>query len=64
MTFYDAAKSTQNVFFTFEIKEGYLLIKTKTTLYKFGRTVRVPCEIHGNTMIWDPDGDNVTYTRQ
>lgn len=64
MTLYDAGKSTDNVDFTYEMNDGYLLIQTKTTLYKFGRTVRVPCEIHGNTMIWDPDGDNVTFTRQ
>lgn len=64
MTLYDAGKSTENVDFTYEMNDGYLLIQTKTTLYKFGRTVRVPCEIHGNTMIWDPDGDNITFTRQ
>ena len=64
MTLYDTGKSTENVDFTYEMNDGYLLIQTKTTLYKFGRTVRVPCEIHGNTMIWDPDGDNVTFTRQ
>ena len=64
MTLYDAGKSTDNVDFTYEMNDGYLLIQTKTTLYKFGRTVRIPCEIHGNTMIWDPDGDNVTFTRQ
>lgn len=64
MTLYDAGKSTDNVDFAYEMNDGYLLIQTKTTLYKFGRTVRVPCEIHGNTMIWDPDGDNVTFTRQ
>lgn len=64
MTLYDADKSTDNVDFAYEMNDGYLLIQTKTTLYKFGRTVRVPCEIHGNTMIWDPDGDNVTFTRQ
>lgn len=64
MTLYDSGKSTDNVDFTYEMNDGYLLIQTKTTLYKFGRTVRVPCEIHGNTMTWDPDGDNVTFARQ
>ena len=46
------------------MNDGYLLIQPKTTLYKFGRTVRVTCEVHGNTMVWDPDGDNITFTRQ
>ena len=64
MTLYDAGKSTDNADFTYEINDGYLLIQTKTTLYKFGRTVRVTCEVHGNTMVWDPDGDNITFTRQ
>ena len=64
MTLYDAGKSTDNVDFTYEMNDGYLLIQTKTTLYKFGRTVRVTCEVHGNTMTWDPDGDNITFTRQ
>lgn len=50
--------------FTYEMNDGYLLIKTETTLYSFGRSTRFPCEVHGNTMTWSVNGETITLTRK
>ena len=50
--------------FTYEMNDGYLLIQTKTTLYSFGKNTRFPCEVHGNTMTWNVNGETITLNRK
>ena len=49
--------------FSYEMNDGYLLFQTKTTLDGFGKTYRIPCEVHGNTMTWDLGEASIEFTR-